>query len=124
MALLSWPRRSSPGHHRAGFRATGGSRRERGRELLASPRLDSVCRMRVPESSVELPGVSERRPVAVPVDPPPRSEEPVFVYSPLRSEWVIGVLSEGRWFERATGDELERPTHWMPLPEPLGARNG
>jgi hypothetical protein len=71
------------------------------------------------ESSVELPGVSERRPVAFPIDTPPKLEEPVFVYSPLRGEWTIGVLSEGRWFDRATGEEVQRPTHWMPLPPPL-----
>ena len=55
------------------------------------------------ESSVELPGVSERRPFAPPIDTPPKAEEPVFVYSPLGGEWTIGVFSEGRWFDRATG---------------------
>ncbi len=38
------------------------------------------------EGSVELPGVSERRPVAFPIDTPPKAEEPVFVYSPLMGE--------------------------------------
>ena len=71
------------------------------------------------ESSVELPGVSERRPIAFPIDTPPKAEEPVFVYSPLAGAWTIGVFSEGRWFDRATGEELQRPTHWMPLPAPL-----
>ena len=71
------------------------------------------------ESSVDLPGVSERRPVAFPIDTPPKPEEPVFVYSPLRGEWTIGVFSEGRWFDRATGEDMQRPTHWMPLPAPL-----
>ena len=66
-----------------------------------------------------MPGVSERRPVAFPVERPPPAEKPVFLYSPLRGEWTIGLLSEGRWFDRATGDEVERPTHWMPLREPL-----
>jgi hypothetical protein len=71
------------------------------------------------EITVELPGVSERRPVAFPIDTPPKAEEPLFVYSPLRGDWTIGVFSEGRWFDRATREEVERPTHWMPLPEPL-----
>ena len=71
------------------------------------------------ESSVELPGVSERRPVAFPIDTPPKAEEPVFVYSPLQGEWTIGVVSDGAWFDRATGEEVHRPTHWMPLPAPL-----
>jgi Protein of unknown function (DUF551) len=74
---------------------------------------------RAPESSVELPGVSERRPLAFPIDTPPKAEEPVFVYSPLRAEWTIGVFAEGRWFDRATGEEVQRATHWMPLPAPL-----
>ena len=47
------------------------------------------------ESTVEFPGVSERRPVAFPIDTPPKAEEPVFVYSPLGGEWTIGVFSEG-----------------------------
>ena len=68
------------------------------------------------ESSVELPGVSERRPVAFPIDTPPKAEEPVFVYSPLRGEWIIGVFADEAWFDRATGKEVQRPTHWMPLP--------
>jgi hypothetical protein len=68
------------------------------------------------ESIVRLRGVSERRPVAFPLDTPPQPEEPVFVYSPIHGEWAIGVLSEGRWFDRASGEELDRPTHWMPLP--------
>ena len=71
------------------------------------------------ESTVELPGVSERRPVAFPIDTPPKAEEPVFVYSPLGGEWTIGVFSEGTWFDRVTGEEVVRPTHWMPLPAPL-----
>ena len=43
------------------------------------------------ESSVVLPGVSERRPLALPIETPPKAEELVFVYSPLRGEWTIGV---------------------------------
>ena len=70
---------------------------------------------RAQEYRVELPGVSERRPVAFPIDSPPTPETPVFIYSPLRGEWIIGVFSEGRWFDRAKGDEVERATHWMPL---------
>ena len=31
----------------------------------------------------------------------------MFVYSPLRGEWIIGLFAEGRWFDRATGDEVE-----------------
>jgi Protein of unknown function (DUF551) len=50
---------------------------------------------------------------------PAKPEEPVFVYSPLRGEWTIGVLSEGVWFDRGKGEEVQRPTHWMPLPAPL-----
>jgi hypothetical protein len=75
--------------------------------------------LRVSESSVQLPGVSERRPIAFPVDTPPSPEQSLFVYSPLRGEWNIGLFSEGRWFNRVTGEEIERATHWMPLPEPL-----
>jgi hypothetical protein len=70
-------------------------------------------------SSAKTPGISERRPVAFPIDAPPKAEEPVFVYSPLRGEWTIGVFSEGRWFDRAAGEEVQRPTHWMPLPASL-----
>jgi hypothetical protein len=43
---------------------------------------------RAPESSVELPGVSERPPLAFPIDTAPKAEELVFVYSPLRGEWT------------------------------------
>ena len=71
------------------------------------------------ERIIELPGVSQRQPIAFPIDTPPRSEEAVFVYSPIRGEWTIGLLDNGRWFDRATGGEIERPTHWMPLPVPL-----
>jgi hypothetical protein len=78
-----------------------------------------VVRLGKAESSVELPGVSERRPVAFPIDTGPNTEDPVFVYSPLRGEWTIGVRAEGTWFDRATGEEIQRPTHWMALPEPL-----
>jgi len=76
-------------------------------------------RARAREETLQLPGVSERRPVAFPIETPPSPEQPVFLYSPLKGEWTIGMLSEGRWFDRSTGDELERPTHWMPLPDPL-----
>jgi hypothetical protein len=78
-------------------------------------------RARKRESSVELPGLSDRRPVAYTVDSPPEPEEPVFVYSPIRGEWTIGVFADRRWFDRASGDEIERPTHWMPLPRALDA---
>jgi hypothetical protein len=60
--------------------------------------------------------------VAFPIDTPPKAEEPVFVYSPLRAERTIGVFSEGRWFDRATGEEVQRATHSMPLPMPLEKR--
>jgi hypothetical protein len=79
-------------------------------------RLQMKSVTRALETSVELPGVSESRPVAFPVSTPPPPEEPVFVYSPLRGEWIIGLFAGGRWFDRATGDEVERPTHWMRLP--------
>ena len=38
---------------------------------------------------------------------------------PLAGEWTIDVFSEGTWFDRATGAEVQRPTHWMPLPASL-----
>jgi hypothetical protein len=64
-----------------------------------------------------LPGVSEQRPVAFAIDTAPKSGTPVFVYSPLRGEWTIAVRRRGKWLDRATGDEVIRPTHWMPLPD-------
>ena len=70
------------------------------------------------DSSVQLPGVSERRPLAFPIETAPPSQSPLFVYSPLRGEWTIAVQVDGRWFDRATGDEIIQPTHWMALPEP------
>jgi hypothetical protein len=66
---------------------------------------------------VELPGVSEQRPIAFPIESAPKSRMPVFVYSPLRGEWVIAVRHGARWFDRATDEEVLRPTHWMPLPD-------
>ena len=60
---------------------------------------------------------SKRRPVAFPIDPPPKSEEAVFVYSPIRGHWTIGLFANSKWYDRATGDEIERPTHWMPVPD-------
>jgi hypothetical protein len=47
----------------------------------------------------------------------PNTEDPVFIYSPVRGEWTIAVQAEGTWFDRATGGEVPQPTHWMPLPE-------
>jgi Protein of unknown function (DUF551) len=70
------------------------------------------------ETSIRLPGVTERRPLAFSIETAPETPDPIFLYSPLRGEWVIAVRAEGRWFDRATGDEIDRPTHWMPLPEP------
>jgi hypothetical protein len=70
------------------------------------------------ESSVQLPGVSERRPLAFAIETAPDSPDPIFVYSPLKGVWTIAVRAEGAWFDRATGEEVQRPTHWMPLPEP------
>jgi hypothetical protein len=71
------------------------------------------------ESSVELPGVSERRPIAFPIDTAPSTGDAVFIYSPMRGEWTIALHDAGTWFDRATGEEIQRPTHWMPLPEPV-----
>jgi hypothetical protein len=71
------------------------------------------------ESSVQLPGVSERRPVAFPIETAPNSSDPVFLYSPGRGEWTIGVRFKEGWIERATGKPIDNPTHWMPLPDPL-----
>jgi hypothetical protein len=68
------------------------------------------------ERSVELPGVSEQRPIAFPIATAPKSKAPVFVYSPLRGEWTIAVRHGAQWLDRATGDEVVSPTHWMPLP--------
>ena len=70
------------------------------------------------ETSVQLPGVSERRPLAFAIETAPQSADPIFVYSPLKGEWTIAVRSEGAWFDRATGEQVQRPTHWMPLPVP------
>ncbi len=70
------------------------------------------------ESSVQLPGVSERRPIAFPIETAPHSTDPVFLYCPTRGEWTIAVRAEGTWLDRASGEEVQRPTHWMPLPEP------
>jgi Protein of unknown function (DUF551) len=70
------------------------------------------------ESSVELPGVSERRPLAFPIETAPSSINQILLYSPLRGDWTIAVRHEETWFDRATGEEIQRPTHWMPLPEP------
>lgn len=49
-----------------------------------------------PENHVELPGVSERRPVAFATDTPPGLDEAVFVYSPTKGEWVIGLFPDGK----------------------------
>lgn len=68
------------------------------------------------EDSVELPGVSERRPLAFPIETAPHGQAAVFVYAPALGEWTIAVRTEGTWFNRATGEELPEPTHWMPLP--------
>jgi hypothetical protein len=69
------------------------------------------------ERSVELPGVSEQRPLAFPIASAPKSKTPVFVYSPLRGEWTIAVRQGIAWLDRASGEEVIRPTHWMPLPD-------
>jgi hypothetical protein len=68
-------------------------------------------------TSVRLPGVSNRRPVAFPIETAPKTREAVFLYSPLKGEWTIAVRAQGAWFDRLTGAEIVRPTHWMPLPE-------
>ena len=70
------------------------------------------------ESSVELPGVSERRPLALPIDTPPKAEQPVFVYSPLRVEWTIGVCQKGDG-STALRAKNAAAKHWMPLLAPL-----
>jgi hypothetical protein len=67
---------------------------------------------------VKLPGVSDRRPLAFPIATAPQTPDPLFIYSPSLGEWTIAIQDEGRWFDRATGEEVPRPTHWMPLPEP------
>jgi hypothetical protein len=71
------------------------------------------------ERTVEMPGVSDRRPVAFPIETAPESDDPVFLYSPVRGEWTIGARAEEGWVERATGEPIARPTHWMALPEAL-----
>ena len=45
--------------------------------------------LRVASSCRASPNV---RPLAFPIDTAPKAEELVFVYSPLRGEWTIGVL--------------------------------
>ncbi len=73
--------------------------------------------LRNDERSVQLPGVSERRSLALPIETAPHSEhDAVFIYSPLRGKWTIAVHAEGTWFDRVSGEEVQRPTHWMPLP--------
>jgi hypothetical protein len=57
--------------------------------------------------------------VAHPIETAPRAPQPVFVYSPLRGEWTLAIRARGTWFDRITGEEIARPTHWMPLPIPL-----
>jgi hypothetical protein len=69
------------------------------------------------ETSIELPGVSERRPLAFPIETAPHAADPIFVYSPHRGGWTIAERAGPTWVDRATGQEIERPTHWMPLPE-------
>jgi hypothetical protein len=64
-----------------------------------------------------LPGVSEQRPVAFPIATAPKSKTPVFVYSPVSGEWAIAVRHGAKWLDAATGQEVIRPTHWMPLPD-------
>jgi hypothetical protein len=73
------------------------------------------------DSSIELRSVSERRPVALPIESAPNTADPVFVYSPCRGEWTIAERVKASWFDRATGEEIEHPTHWMPLPEQSGS---
>ena len=75
--------------------------------------------LRDAKRTAELPGVSDRRPLAFPIETAPRAPQPLFVYSPLRGEWTIAIRASGTWFDRLTGEEVSRPTHWMPLPEPL-----
>jgi hypothetical protein len=65
----------------------------------------------------ELRAASDRRPLAFLIETAPNAEHPVLVYCPTEGDWRIAVLAEGRWFDRSTGQELERPTHWMPLQE-------
>ena len=60
---------------------------------------------------------AERRPVAFPIETAPKSPQAVFVYSPLKREWRIAVRAQRTWFDRLTGEEIDRPTHWMPLAE-------
>jgi Protein of unknown function (DUF551) len=75
--------------------------------------------LRDAKRTVELPGISDRRPLAFPLETAPTGSQPVFVYSPLKGEWTIAVRARRTWFDRVTGEEVPRPTHWMPLPEPL-----
>jgi hypothetical protein len=69
------------------------------------------------ETSIKLPGVSERRPLAFPIETAPNTAGPVLVYSPHRGEWTIAARDEASWLDRAAGEEIERPTHWMLLPD-------
>jgi hypothetical protein len=39
------------------------------------------------------------------------------VYSPVSGEWAIAVRHGAKWLDAATGQEVIRPTHWMPLPD-------
>ena len=46
----------------------------------------------------------------------------LFDYGSIHTGWRNDKFNEGRlagkWFDEATGEELMKPTHWMPLPAP------
>jgi hypothetical protein len=81
----------------------------------------SLCQA---ERSVELPDVSERRPIAFPIHTAPNTGDAVFIYSPALREWLIAVHDAGTWFDLVTGDKIHQPTHWMPLPTADGRTAG
>jgi hypothetical protein len=69
------------------------------------------------KASIELPAVSERRPLAFPIESAPNTADPILVYAPRRGEWTIAERLEAAWVDRGTGQEIQRLTRWMPLPE-------
>ena len=64
---------------------------------LFHPSSASLVEAIVKKSSIgiQLPGVSDRRPVAFPIETAPKSPEPVFVYSPPKGEWTVAVRGRG-----------------------------
>ena len=56
-----------------------------------------------------------------PIDTAPRDGMPVLLFLPAWDMFEVGVYNAalGQWQER-TGDLMDTPSHWMPLPPPPG----